>query len=152
TALEEILRRYQALAESGDYTQLQVDQVELQLLQGRSTVLQREQDYRDSLDRFKLQLGVPVNLSLELDDAPLRLLSRQLTSFEAVTTQFNDARNEALKLDAADKVAEVRGRFRQLFTESAITRGTRFREELPGRWADWQKMTADELAARLKVL
>src|SRR5439155_17264962 len=51
-ALEEALKLFNGFKEGGDISQLQVDQVETRLLQGRSTVLQREQDYHDSLDRF----------------------------------------------------------------------------------------------------
>jgi outer membrane protein TolC len=95
TALESSLTLFEAVKERGDVSQLQVDQVELQLLQGRSTVLQRDQDLRDALDRFKLQLGAPPNLLLELDDEPLRPLYGQLKSYQQVLDEFEAARQEA---------------------------------------------------------
>ena len=44
TSLEGFLKRFEALLGGGDISPLQRDQVELQLLQGRSTVLQDEQN------------------------------------------------------------------------------------------------------------
>src|SRR5262249_11995129 len=34
----------------------------------------------------------------------------------------------------------------------AIVQGTRFRSEFPSRWAEWEKISDDELKARLKKL
>lgn len=149
-ALADFLRRYQALQEGGDFTQLQVDQVELQMLQGRSTVLQREQEYRDALDRLKQQLGVPTDLPLQLDESPLRPLVKQLDDFRAISDQFEAARTDVNKLYVVDRTDMVRPGFRRLFTDGSLVANTRFRAELPPRWAEWEKLTDDQLAARLK--
>src|SRR5205814_672010 len=70
--LESIRALFGALLTGGDVSQLQVDQVELDLLNGRASVLLQTQQVRDSLDRVKIQLGVPTSLPIELDDASLR--------------------------------------------------------------------------------
>src|SRR5262249_42847278 len=49
-ALERFLKLFQAFKEGGDVSQLQVDQVEQQLLQGRSTRLTHEQEYATAID------------------------------------------------------------------------------------------------------
>src|SRR5262249_49212582 len=87
--LGEILKLFRAFAEpeGGDLSQLQVDQAEQQLLQERSTLLRNEFDYRESLDQFKLQLGLPTDLPLELDDTPIRPITRQLQRYESVFKQ-----------------------------------------------------------------
>src|SRR5205085_4987749 len=74
--LEYFLRLFQAIKEGGDVSQLQVDQLEQQLLGGRNSLLQDQQQYYDAIDRFKLQLGLPADLPIELDDTPLRPLNQ----------------------------------------------------------------------------
>src|SRR5262249_4447211 len=59
TSLKDILKRFEAFVEGGDISQLQVDQVRQQLLGGMSSVLQDELSYQNSLDNFKMQLGMP---------------------------------------------------------------------------------------------
>jgi hypothetical protein len=147
-ALERILERFRAFGESGTIPQLQIDQVEQQLLQGRSDVLQRELDFRDSLDRFKLQLGVPTNLPLELDDGPLRPVAEHMRRYEQVFNQYSEAVDQAetgtpeevRQKVAPEDAARLRGRLRQLFTDSAVVRGTQFRTTFPARWRSWEQL------------
>ena len=56
------------MEEGGDISQLQVDQFEQQLLGGRTKLLTDQLQYLQSLDQFKLQLGLPTPLPIELDD------------------------------------------------------------------------------------
>ena len=92
------------IEEGGDVSQLQVDQTESQLLQGRSTVLQEEVDYRDALVRFKLQLGLPPNVPLELDDAPLRPLVAPAAVGRTVQHAAQDAARQRAPGQNADAV------------------------------------------------
>jgi Outer membrane efflux protein len=143
-SLESFLRRFRDLAEGPDISQLQVEQVEQQLLQGRSTVLQRQLDYRDGMDNFKLQLGLPPCLSLELDPSPLRDLNRHLQRFEQVIQEFEAARTAADAYAAPDEAGQLRERFRKLFQTAAIVKGTRFPQTLPPRWARWEQLPSRE--------
>ena len=102
TAFEGFLKLFNAFKQGGDIGQVNVDQVEQQLLGSRFTVVQRETDYRDALDRFKLQVGVPTNLRLELDDAPIQPMAQQLQKFEQVFAQFDEARKTAESLEALE--------------------------------------------------
>jgi hypothetical protein len=150
--LEGFLRLAEATKEGGDISQLQVDQFEQQLLRGRSQLLTDQQQYLDSLDRFKLQLGLPTDLALELDDAPFRPLTRQFQRFEDVFNQYIAAGNEAQRFGGPQDVAKVRGELRRLLTTSAIVRGTRFATRIAGRWDAWAKLSDNELAKRLAQL
>ncbi len=150
--LQVFLRLFESLKEGGDVSQLQVDQVEQQLLRGRSTLLSDEQQYLDSLDRFKLQLGLPTETPLRLDDTPLRPLLQQFRNFEAVFKDFDATLKQAATFDAAERVAEVRHELAKLLTQSSLVQGTRFAEQIMGRWEAWSKLTADESKQRFDSL
>lgn len=147
-SLESFLRLFRAIQEGGDVQQLQVDQVEQQLLSGRSTVLQNEQDLRDALDRFKQQLGLPPIVPLELDDTPLRPVIQQLRRFQQSIDQFDAVRVEAERLANADP-STVRAALRRIADTTGLVRGTQFRERFPQRWAEWERLSNDELEKRL---
>lgn len=150
--LESGYRLYQALAEGGDVSQLQVDQIEQRLLQGRSTVLNRTLELRDALDRFKQQLGVPVSVPLDLDDGPLRPLTDQLQRFQEVIDQFEALREAAGEFNPKEDPAKLRDRLRALAFDSPLVRNTRFRDEFPARWKAWEDRTDDQLRQRLEEL
>ena len=61
--LGDILLRYRGLLEGDIVGPLQVQNVEQQLLSGRVTLVNDQQDYLDALNSFKIELGVPVDLS-----------------------------------------------------------------------------------------
>ena len=98
-ALESTLALFRALQEGGDVSQLQVDQVELDLLNSRANVLQFTQQLRDALDRFKQQLGVPTPVPIKLDDTDLRPLKDQQQRFLEIVNQFEDIRNIVNRAD-----------------------------------------------------
>jgi hypothetical protein len=54
------------------------------------------------LDRFKLQLGVPTDLPLELEERPIRSVDKQLARFDEVIEDFKKARDEADEFDPQD--------------------------------------------------
>ncbi len=152
-AFEDFLRRFKAFFQGGEVGQVNVDQIEQQLLSARFTVSQRETDYRDGLDRLKLQLGVPVNLPLELDDEPLDPMTRHIQRFEEVFNQYKNVKEAAENLDKAGvRGREVRARLRDLAANSPLTRGTKFSAQLKQRWEFWEKMTSEERKARLAAL
>lgn len=150
--LERIRRLYLALLEGGDVSQLQVDQVELNLLNSRANVLQQTQLLRDALDRFKLQLGVPTSLPLELDDRPFRPLVEQQGRFLEVVTQFEAIRDLANRNEWSLAPDQLRARLHQLADEAPLVAGTRFREQFPARWAAVTTLTNEQIAERVKAL
>jgi len=150
--LERIRRLYQALLEGGDVSQLQVDQVELNLLNSRANVLQQTQLLRDALDRFKLQLGVPTSLPIELDDRPFRPLIEQQRRFLEVVSEYEAIREIANRADWSLEPELLRERLRRLAQDAPLVAGTRFREQFPVRWAAVAALSNDQLAERLKAL
>lgn len=162
-ALGEYLKLFQAYSEGGEIAPLQVGQVELQLLQGRSTVLQRAQDLRDGQDRFNLQLGLPVNMPLDLDDAEIRPIRAHLDRFETVFAQFKSAVDDIFEDPPIDRPEEkqgeayflknpkeLRGRIRVGLTASRIVQGTDFqrgskhRDPIDKRLDSWSPAKLDD--------
>jgi outer membrane protein TolC len=152
TNLQGFLEIFEGFKEGGDVSQLQVDQVEQQLLQGRTTLLMDQQQYYDAIDRFKLQLGLPVNVPLELDDAPLRPLNQQFERYSEILQQFAAAGKDAAALGTMAAAPRVREGLRRLFATADIVRGTRFRTEFPPQWAAWEKLSDDAIRKRLEAI
>jgi hypothetical protein len=153
-ALEEFLRQFIAFKGGGEISDLQVGQVEQQLLASRATVLQREVELRDALDRFKLQLGLPTDTPLELDESVLEPIVRQIARYRPVFEELelarkiaagDDVRNDPQKLADRQDPAKLRGRLRELFLNSAVVQGTRFREQIAPRWQRWEQATPEQL-------
>jgi outer membrane protein TolC len=147
--LEGFLRLAKAMQEGGDISQLQVDQFEQQVLLRRVSLLTDQLQYLQSLDQFKLQLGLPTTLSIELDDSPFRPLNQQFQRYEDLFRDFEAASNALLPYGGPEQVAQVRGELRRIFTTSAIVRGTRFRSRIEASWGAWERLSADELRRRL---
>ncbi|MDY3552461.1 TolC family protein [Gemmata sp. JC717] len=169
TALERLLRLYQAFREGGQQSDLQVGQVEVQLLSSRGQLLGQVggvaagggggggsgiRGYLDALDNYKLQLGLPVTVALDLDDTPLRPIRQQLGRFEEVYAQVQQVELEAAKYDPAVPVAQFRARWRALLTESPLAKGTAFAKSIGERFDSWApaKLNDDQAATRLARL
>jgi hypothetical protein len=146
-ALERFIKLFQALKEGGDLSQLQVDQVEQQLLQGQSSKLSDEQQYGNAIDQFKIQLGLPTALPLQLEDSPLRPMTRQFRRYEQVFRQFDEATQVSAGMGGV-AAGQLRAELRRLVRESALTRGTQFQKDFPARWAEAEILSADQLTAR----
>jgi hypothetical protein len=147
--LEANLKLGKAMAEGGDISELQVEQFEQQVLTRRSNLLSDQLQYLQSLDSFKLQLGLPTALPIELDDTPFRPLNQQFQRYEDVFNQYITASEEPNRFTNIDAGA-VRGEFRQIFTRSPLVQGTRFSKQIETRWSGWEKLTADGLQKRLE--
>src|SRR5262249_3570051 len=142
-----------ALQEGGDISQLQTDQFEQSLLRGRSSLLTDQQNYLQALDTFKLQLGIPPDFLIELDDSPFRPLNEHFQRFEDLFKAYKGASDDALRFGKPDMVAQVRGELLRIATSSDLVKGTkRFRARIQGLWNSWEKLTADELDKRLSGL
>lgn len=68
---EENYALYQRLFQGGRTQVANVDQVYQALLSARRDLISAEIELQNSLDRFKLQLGLPPRIQVELDDSPL---------------------------------------------------------------------------------
>ncbi len=151
-SLEGFLRLYQNLKEGGQVSELQVNQVEQTLLNSRTTVLNDTRQYLDNLDFFKLQLGVPTTLPLELDDRPLRPVRRQLQRFEEVFVQVGELQRAASRYDPNEPPAAYRARWRRLLTESSLVRGTAFAKNYTAEAERLRRLPDEALAKELASL
>jgi hypothetical protein len=162
-ALEELLNTYRAYREGGQLAPLQVDQVEVQLLNSRGALLGSAtggggtggsgvRGFLDALDNFKLQLGLPVTVPLELNDTPLRPIRLQLGRLEAVSADARALEAAAERFDRSTPPGQFRAGWRALLTNSPLMRGTAFAKAIGPRWDEWAKLTPDEFAARMKAV
>ena len=148
--LAKFLEMFRAYEEGGEVRSLQVGTVELDLLQGRRTVLLDEQTLRTALDNFKFQLGLPMPVDIELDDQPILPIKDQLQRFEKVLSQAEAVALEMDKSDTMDQAPMLRDRIRLLLTQSDLVRGTVvFQKEFPARWEAWEKLANEELDKKL---
>ncbi|MDY0397493.1 MAG: TolC family protein [Desulfuromonas thiophila] len=92
-------RRARRLADAGRLPEVQVDQALQDELRARSRWVQARQNSLDALDRFKLQLGLPTDAQLALDDAELARLQQSLAA--ALTDRADDGAAEQALLRLA---------------------------------------------------
>jgi hypothetical protein len=146
--LDKFLKIFRAIKEGGDILQVQVDTVEQQRLRGYNSYFLDQNQYSNALDNLKLQLGVPTDLPLEVDDTPVRPLLTQFSRFQEVLDQYAVAVRAANLLSSAE-TSKLRAELRKLAASTAIVQGTRFKDEFPKRWQAAEKLTAKELKDRL---
>jgi hypothetical protein len=147
--LEKFLKIFRAIKEGGDILQVQVDTVELQRLRGYNAYFLDQNQYYNALDNLKLQLGVPTDLPMEMDDTPVRPLLTQFSRFQEVLDEYAAAVANANRLSSGEAASRLRAELRKLATTSALVQGTRFKEDFPRRWQAAEKLTAQELKDRL---
>ena len=112
----------------GDVVQpLQVQSVEQQLLAGRATLLNDQQDYLQALDSFKLEIGVPMQLNIEMDDSDLQPLIKQYRRARAITETSRLPSRRPSKLIALEMAPRLRTELLRLFQHSKVVQGTTVR-------------------------
>lgn len=90
-SLRESLAQLEALFEAGRENVLQVDQTRSQLLQSESGLLSQLDSYENSKDQFKLELGLPPDLPVRIED-PL------LKQFDLIDPRMRQARDRVESL------------------------------------------------------
>jgi outer membrane protein TolC len=150
--LTDIYKRYEGLLEGDVVGPLQVQNVKQQLLSARSNLVLDQQQYLDSLDRFKIQVGVPTALDIELEDTPLRPLLQQFRHSRAVIEQEHAAADEVARFNTLAAAPRLRAELLRQFEQSALSRGTAFAKAIRARWAAWEKLSDTELKQRLDDL
>ncbi len=138
-ALRRYLELFRVYLEGGIVSSVQVGTVEQQLLQSTVNLLNAQANYRSDMDQFKQQLGLPMQLQLELDDSRLRPLITQTRHYEDVTTQYEQTSNQAVRYGRPGEEDQLRGRLRKLLTSSRFVRGTRFARTIARRLNVWEE-------------
>jgi hypothetical protein len=150
--LSTILERYRGLLEGDVVGPLQVQSVEQQLLAGRSTLLTDQEQYLDAIDGFKLEIGVPTQLSIEMDDSVLRPLMNQFRRSRAITEDEQAANTDASKLIPIAMVPRLRTELLRLFETTKLVKGTPFQSRIRSRVVPWEKRSDRELKDRLEQI
>jgi hypothetical protein len=169
TSLTGYLSLYREYQGRGDVSELQVGQVEQQILTSQGRLLTQQQNLTNGLDKLKLQLGLPTQLPLELDDAPTRPIRQMLAEFTRARADYDAVRDEAdryhqqfrvpllfLAGPAAGLIAfdvPLRDKVRDLLVNSALARSAKeFRAAIGARWDKWRLLPPDVLRAELRRL
>jgi outer membrane protein TolC len=154
-------RRARRLSEVGRLPEIQVDQVRQDELRARNRWILARIAYRNQLDRFKIQLGLPTDSSMELDELELEaLVERAQPLIDSAREQVMPTSEENL---AADDPVELKepaagGGRMELDEEEAIRISLENRLDLRtrmGRIQDAQRsvaVAADQLRADLALL
>lgn len=141
--LVELLQFYREYAKGGGISPLQVDQVEQQMLDARTQLLSQQVIYLDSIEQFNIQMGLPTDLPLELDDNALEKLREQLFRFQNLEM---DARKIGEAFTKLEKVENGQGTLRasmlELVRTSSFSSGTQFANKFPQRLGRWQQMNS----------
>jgi outer membrane protein TolC len=104
-SLEENLRAHESLAEASIVNPLQVDQVFQSYQAGRLALIRARNNLENSLDSYKIQLGIPPEFPVKLDDSkldPFEVSSPEVTELEIeINELLSDVRNAGEDPDAA---------------------------------------------------
>jgi hypothetical protein len=155
-ALQRFLKLFRVYVEGGIVNPVQVGQVEQQLLQSTEFTLGRQVSYRSDLDEFKIQLGIPLCLSLDLEMTELEPMLSQTRRYEELSAESEETSVQILRLSRVG-VNQLRGRLRQLLPATPLTRDTRFVRRLLRDWRTWEELPArpglaDPIDLRLRPL
>jgi outer membrane protein TolC len=151
---ERNLREHEALLPGGRITIVQVDQAFQGYQSARRDVAQAEATLQAQLDQFKVQLGLPPRIPVELDDSvldPFVLNDPKLEAVRDAIDEFQKARNR--DVDAAPALADLRAQYRDL--DVLAERLLPFVEAVVGELDAWgQKLNpeaTDEGARRMRA-
>ena len=83
--LEQNYSRAEMMFKAGRMDRIQTDQAKTDLLNARQTMITTKQGYLDSLDNFKMSLGLPPETPVELRDGELRSLENRMEMMAAAS-------------------------------------------------------------------
>ncbi|MGL6074251.1 MAG: TolC family protein [Fimbriiglobus sp.] len=122
---EESYRLNLELMKGNKKSPLDVDTVLQGLLDARQSVINAEINLQNALDGFKLQLGIPPTIAVELDDSllnPFILVDPELEKLQADLAAFTQARNAELgKLPTVETLKTNYAGFAELTEKVGLT-------------------------------
>jgi outer membrane protein TolC len=134
--LEQNYDRAEMMFKAGRMDRIQTDQAKTDLLNARQTMITTRKSYRDALDNFKITLGLPPEMPVELAEQELRALETQMAKIAA---------NSGDPLAAYPAEASALARSVRLRRDLAVVRGEAEDAERQVR------IKADALRADLEV-
>ena len=115
-----LLKKYE---DGGIVNPVQVYTMEQNLVKGIETMLQNWNQYRQSLDLFRIQLGLPTNLVLELDDEPIQPMYDLIDLYEKTSIYYAQAMEASRMAASANfRANKVREDFRKVLQESNLVK------------------------------
>jgi hypothetical protein len=153
-SLQYFLRIFSVWEKGGLVNPIQTGTVEQNLLgqQGIEGMLTNWVQYRQALDLFRIQLGLPTPFPLELDDGPLQPMYDLVYRYEDNSTAYSLAVNQAGQFGQYDEADKLRGRLKELVTNAPLVRGLPYQTETPAQWAEWEKLKPAALGKKLRQL
>ncbi len=130
--LRGILDLFAALTEAGRVRSLQLEQTRQSLISSQIRLLELKNNYQNNLDSFKIELGLPPQLDIRIDDRmldPFVLINPRLTGAQdAASTMLEhlrrreeplagfglSSRYRAIRAEATAMLDEVHGDYRRL--------------------------------------
>ncbi len=150
--LQQFFDQYREFQAIGDIPELQVARVRQQLLDSQIQVIQSQQIVRDAMDQFKLQLGLPPVLPIQLDDHVLRQPTEQLDRFQKLTDELKNARIAARLLGKPDLAKKARDEFQKILLAAEVIKHTQYKDLLPAKWSSFAKLTDEALIPKVREL
>ncbi len=151
-AFQGFFEQFRELQAGGEIPELQVAQVRQNLLNAQNQTIIQEQLVRDTSDQFKLQLGLPPVLPIEIDDTAIRPPAEQLDRFQKLTDELKIARQEARKLGKPEEAKKVRTDLERILLNSGVIGKTQYKTLLPQTWKPLRELDDDALIAKLRDL
>ncbi len=112
---QETYRLYNELFRAGKVSVVEFDQIFQTLQSAKLQVIDAESGLESALDRFKLRLGLPPRIPIELDDAPLDRFIVVDPSLDKLHDDLEAFQRDRLKeLDQAPSVKELTSHFSTL--------------------------------------
>ena len=128
--LEKALKLYEGFQEGGQVAPLQVDQVRSTLYNARNSVLKDYQDANNAADQLKLQLGLPANIPLMLDDTLARPITRQLDRYYELVDEAN-ATQQLIEKQTTLPPEKLRAYLLQVTPPTILSAARRFKRNCP---------------------
>ncbi len=162
-ALNDLFTRYQAYSDSNVVAPLEVGQVEQSLRNADASVIQADATYQNNLDQFKIQLGLPTELPLLLEEPPgLKQLREKIDRVEAVVQGYRTGVFQIDQLGIQESLGkraigqkELRESIETIFATSPLLKGTPLQQRIQDRWSEWKRLYETDRKAfdqRLKEL
>ncbi len=131
-----------ANAEPGVVTAVAVDQAFQQYQTARQSLIQARAGLESALDNYKILLGLPPDVSISLDDAPIKEFQLVSPDLEKLQKQIKDLFREHRKFPDVPPVARLRADFEQL--KAFQQRLVRASQEVETELERWRNLTAAE--------
>ena len=91
-----------------------------------------------------------MQMSIEMDDSVLQPLIKQFRRSRLIIENEQAAVTEATTLLAPERAPQTRAELLRLFENSTLVRGTPFSRKIRARWNEWEKLSEQDLKARLE--